>query len=198
MDFLNIDDLLKEEEKPVEEIPIKKKITSGQVTLCVFIGIFFSILIFLLVGVLYTNYIRFPAQEVINEKHTGAYALSKFEENIHKQKSVSNDDFLLQEKAYANGDEVKLAFIEKVVNTVKYEPNIVNAKNVYGNDMIDRDTMGIITLKSPVVEGEEVNISYIDYNAISFNDKEKLQNLMISYDLTTSNVDYSNVLKMFL
>lgn len=173
---------------------IKKPISVGKIIVCILLGIIFSLIIFILVGSLYTKYIRYPAQEEVDFKSTGAYAINQYEEVVHKQESITDKDYLVKEKIYANSNPDKLAFIKKIVNTVHYEPNIVNAKNIYGNDMIDKDTNEVVKISSYVNdENEEVNLSYIDYDSITF-DSDKLDDLILRYDLSKDNVDYSNIL----
>lgn len=171
----------------------KKPIKAWKVVLCVLIGLVTSGLIYLITGVLYTNYIRFPAQEEIITKQTGAYALENYEKQVHTQKGITKDDFLVKEIEYANSNDKKLSFIKSVVNTLHYEPFVVNAKNIFGNDMIDRDSMNVVKISSPVDEGERVTMSYVNYKAITF-DEEKLSSLISDYELTKDNVNYSNVL----
>lgn len=199
MEDFNIDDIL-DEEKPKEKEKGKdysdveiQPIKAGKIVCCVLVGIICSFLIFLLIATLYTNYIRFPAQEEIIYEQTGMYALSNYEDLVHEQKSLGKEDYLVKELEYANNDADKLSFIKKIVNTLQYKPNIINAKNIYGNDMIDKNTMQVVTIDSSVVEGEEVNITYVDYKGIEFNE-EVLKNLISKYELTKENVNYANVL----
>lgn len=209
-DLLNIDDILgsmdgistdskevKKEDTPSDrdspDRVEKKPIKAWKVVLCVLIGLVISGLIYLITGVLYTNYIRFPAQEEIITEQTGAYALENYEKQVHNQEGITKDDFLVKEIEYANSNDKKLSFIKSVVNTLHYEPFIVNAKNIFGNDMIDRGSMNVVKISSPVDEGEKVTMFYVDYKAITF-DEEKLNNLISDYELTKDNVNYSNVL----
>lgn len=209
-DLLNIDDILggmddsntdsqeaKKENTPSDKDSPdrveKKPIKAWKVVLCVLIGLIISGLIYLITGVLYTNYIRFPAQEEIITEQTGAYALENYEKQVHNQEGITKDDFLVKEIEYANSNDKKLSFIKSVVNTLHYEPFIVNAKNIFGNDMIDRGSMNVVKISSPVDEGEKVTMFYVDYKAITF-DEEKLNNLISDYELTKDNVNYSNVL----
>ena len=172
---------------------VVRKVSAGKVVGCVFLGLFMSFIFFIMVGSLYTKYITYPAQEEVIYELTGAYALENYEEAIHNQKSVAGENYLLKEIDYANADESKLNFINRVVNTVDYEPITVDAKNVYGNTMISRETKETVTTPSPSNAGEDVNFSYIDYENLNF-DVMFLAKKLVEYDLYTDNVSYSSVL----
>ena len=171
----------------------KPSISKVKILLCFLIGVFVSFIVFLIVASLYTNYIRFPSKEEVDYTTTGAFALDKYIELVHSQQGLSDEDYLVKEIDYANSNKNKLAFINKMVNTIKYEPKIVNAKNVYGNDMINRETMEVVKEKSNVNNGEEVYFTYVDYDSIVF-DEESIKNKINEYDLTKDNIVYSNVL----
>lgn len=198
MEDFNLEEVLNSSEDSKEVVNTKEpkskgKISGGKITACVFIGLGVCFLIFLLVGVLYTNFIRFPAQEEIIKEQTGIYALENYEKNVHDQKSVfDGKDYLTKEVTYANSNKHKLSFISKIVNTVHYESKSVSAKNIFGNDMIDSKTLEVVDMTSPVEEGEEVFFTYVNYNAINF-DEETLKKLIKDYDLTADNVDYANI-----
>ena len=193
MDDFNIDELLSDGSFDVKDSVEKKPITAGKIISCIAVGVLSSFLIFLLVGSLYTEYIRFPAQEEIIYESTGMYALNSYEGKVHKQEGITDSDYLVKEIEYANADADKLAFIKKVVSTVDYSSDVVNAKNIFGNDMVNRDTMGIATMDSPVIEGEEINLTYIDYSSIVFKESD-IESLVSRYELTKDNVNYANVL----
>lgn len=197
MEDFNLEEFLNSEEGVTHKVNVKEqskgKVSGGRITACVLIGLGISFLIFLMVGVLYTNFIRFPAQEEIIAEQTGIYALENYEKAVHDQKSVfDNSDYLTKEITYANSNKHKLSFISKIVNTVHYESKSVSAKNIFGNDMIDSKTLEVVDMTSPVEEGEEVFFTYVNYNAINF-DEETLKKLIKDYDLTADNVDYANI-----
>lgn len=193
MEDINIADLLNQVDSKTIKNGNKKPVTAGKVFACIGIGLGFSLLIFLLVGILYTNYIRFPSQEEIIPEQTGMYALEQYEDLVHSQKKQGKDDYLVKEITYANSNKSKLAFIKKIVGSVQYEPKEINAKNIFGNDMIDKETMEVVRISSPVIEGEEVFFTYVNYDSILF-DEDKLSKLISEYDLTKDNVNYANVL----
>lgn len=187
------DDVLSMGKPTVTKQPIK----AWKIIVICIIGLAICGLIYLLVGGLYTRYIRFPDQEFVEPTSTGAYAIGQYESLVHNQESLTDEDYLVKEITYANSNSEKLKFINKVVNTVHYSFDIVNAKNVYGNDMIDRATGTIVTIPSPVVEGEEVNLAYINYDSIEFESEESLEaldKLILRYGLTLDDVSYSNTL----
>lgn len=159
----------------------------------VFMGIFISICLSITVYGLYMNYIKYPSKLVIPESETGIYCIRDWEDKIHSLESLEDDSYIAKEIAYANGDEDRLNFYKKMIGTVSYTPSIVNAKNVYGNDLIDRRTDEIIKEESTVLEGEEVTLSYVDYSKIEVN-KNKVSELLSTNKLTIDDVDYSNKL----
>ena len=185
--------IVNQQNSRVDSDDIERKVSPGRVVGCVFLGLLMSFIFFITVGSLYTRYITYPAQEEVIYELTGAYALANYEEAIHSQKSVAGENYLLKEIDYANADKSKLKFINKVVNTVDYEPIIINAKNVYGNIMINQETKETVTVPSPSNAGEEVDFSYIDYENLNF-DVRFLAKKLLEYDLYTDNVNYSTVL----
>ena len=167
-----------------------KPIKPSKVVMCIVIGLVISSMIFLLVGGLYTKYVRFPSEEKVEKETTGMYALGVFEDDVHNL-DLPEKYYLYKESVYANSVKEKLDFINTVVSTVRYEPDVVNAKNVYGNDLVDKESRGIITRDSYVVEGEEVTLHYIDYTKIVF-DEVKLAGLIQEYNLAKDDVSYAN------
>jgi len=168
----------------------KKPIKASKVVLCVVVGLIVSGMFFLLIGGLYTRYVRFPKEKEVDKETTGMYALENFEAQVHEL-DLPENYYLFKETVYANSSEEKLAFINSVVATVHYEPDVVNAENVYGNDLVDKESMGIVTRDSYVTEGEEVTLHYIDYSKIDFN-KDKILSLISEYGLEKDDVNYSN------
>lgn len=182
-----------EKQKKEKLLSEKKPIKTSKIVCLISIGLVVSFIFFLVSGVFYTNYIRYPKQEEIIEKETGMYALNQYKDTIEKQQSITNEDYLVKEIVYANGNEEQLNFIKSIINTVDYQSLEVNAKNVYGNNMIDRKTNDVVRVKSSVSEGEKVNTYFVDYNSITF-DEDSINNLVDKYSLRRDNVDYSNIL----
>lgn len=178
----------------VEETPVKsvEKLSGGKVAGLVVMGTVMSLLLSLIVLVVYSNYIRFPKREEINEKDTGIYCLKIWESSL-KDYSVDEDSYIGQERVYANGDELKIDFCKKMLSTVSYTPKVQNVKNIYGNDYIDKKTRNTVQEESTVHEGEEVTLSYVDYSAIQI-DEQALKGIMEEQGVTLGCVDYENKL----
>ena len=169
------------------------KPTSSQVRGATIMGIFISIVLSIVIYGLYMNFIKYPAKLELPENQTGIYCIRNWEKSIYLLESLDEDSYIAKEVTYANGDEDRLAFYKKMISTVSYTSSIVNAKNVYGNDLIDRKTDEVVQEESSLYEGEEVTLSYIDYSKIEI-DKNKVSELMATNKLTLGDVDYSNKL----
>lgn len=169
------------------------KPSSSRIRGATFMSIFVSVFLCILIYGLYMNFIKYPAKQEIIENQTGIYCLRDWERKIGSLESLGEDSYIAKEVIYANGDEEKIAFYKKVMSTVSYTPSIVNAKNVYGNDLVDRKTDEVIQEESTVAEGEEVTLSYVDYSKIEI-DKNKVRELMIENKLALGDVDYNNKL----
>ena len=179
------------EKKPNKYGTVMKPVKAGKVLACIGIWLLVGIIIFVCVGSWYTKHVRFPEEEEVDYKSTGIAALKDFEDNVHSF-SLPETYYLYKETVFANSDKSKTAFLNKIVGTVSYKPDTVNAKNIYGNDLIDRKTMLPATRDSFVEEeGEEVTLSYVDYSKIDFK-PEKLDKLITDYGLTKNDVNYAN------
>lgn len=191
------------ETKKAKKTKVKKKNSSsngyslgkpstGRIVWSIFVGIFFSGVLSLIVYGLYINYIKYPAQmEVVNET-TGTYCLTQWEQEIHNLEEEDESWYLQQELAYANDDKARIDFLYKVASTVDYKPEQVEALNVYGNTMVNRNDE-IVYMDSTVGVGEEVSLLYINYDAIKI-DREKVAELMEKAELKIGDVDYPNKL----
>ena len=179
------------EKKPNKYGTVMKTVKAGKVLACVGIWLLVGVLIFVEVGSWYTKHVRFPEEEEVDYKSTGIAALKDFEDNVHSF-SLPETYYLYKETVFANSDKSKTAFLNKIAGTVSYKSDTVNAKNIYGNDLIDRKTMLPATRDSFVEEeGEEVTLSYVDYSKIDFK-PEKLDKLITDYGLTKNDVNYAN------
>lgn len=166
------------------------------------VGILGSFFFFTCVLFLYTKYIRYPEMEKVVYEKTGRYALdnwsnalSNYGEGVTSylmldQNSVS---YLENELVYANGNDLKKDFFSKMVSTVSYKPNKVTAKNVYGNDMVDSNNDEKILIDSYVTQGEEVNLSYVDYSKI-YVDKGIVKSMMREQNLKLGDAGYNSKL----
>ena len=179
------------EKKPNKYGTVMKPVKAGKVLACIGIWLLVGIIIFVCVGSWYTKHVRFPEEEEVDYQSTGIAALKDFEDNVHSF-SLPETYYLYKETVFANSDKSKTAFLNKIVGTVSYKSDTVNAKNIYGNDLIDRKTMLPATRDSFVEEeGEEVTLSYVDYSKIDFK-PEKLDKLITDYGLTKNDVNYAN------
>ena len=130
--------------------------SAGRIVGAVFTGLFFSAVLSLGVYGLYMNYIKYPAQMEIVDETTGTYCLTQWEKsiaNLEDGEKGREDWYLHQEISYANDDKARLDFLHKVASTVDYEPDQVEAKNIYGNVMIDRND-NVVYMDSTVGTGE--------------------------------------------
>lgn len=169
--------------------------SAGRIVGAVFTGLFFSAVLSLGVYGLYMNYIKYPAQMEIVDETTGTYCLTQWEKsvaNLEDGEKEREDWYLHQEISYANDDKARLDFIHKVTSTVDYEPDQVEAKNIYGNVMIDRND-NVVYMDSTVGTGEEVSLHYINYERVKI-DREKVKELMEEAELKLGDVDYPDKL----
>lgn len=177
--------------QPKEEALDKPK--TSRIVGATFMGIFISAILCVLVYGLYMNYIKYPAKQEVDVSKTGLYCLQNWEKSISSLESLGEDSYIAKETVYANGNEDKISFYKKIMGTVSYTPEIVTAKNVFGNDLIDRKTDEVVTEESTISEGEEVTLSYIDYTKVKINEG-KVKELMTTNELALGDVDYNNKL----
>lgn len=188
--------------KPKKEKPKKTKaertlpkLSGGRIFLMTLTGILSSAALGVLTYGLYMNQIKYPSQMVIDDSSTGSYCLRNWEQTIRNldsniSKFMGTDtSYLEQEIEYANDDEVRIAFLKKIAQTVEYIPKQTEALNKYGNLMVDRNDE-VVYMDSDVKVGEEITLSYVDYSKIKL-DKEKIQELMEAEKLAVGDVDYS-------
>lgn len=175
-----------------ESVNQVEKLTGGKVAGLVVMGTVMSLLLSLIVLIAYSNWIRFPKREEINEKDTGIYCLKNWEDSL-KDYSVDENSYLGQEIVYANGDELKINFCKRMLSTVSYTSKVQNVKNIYGNDYIDKKTRSTVQEESTVHEGEDVTLSYVDYSSIKI-DEQVLKGIMEEQGVTLGCVDYENKL----
>lgn len=172
----------------IPERPDKPK--TSKIIGSVILGIVFSLVLVFTVCAVYTKMVKFPAKETIKEEETGIYCLNTWLKGVQALNLNNSDSYIMKEKDFANGNDIKIGFYTKVLSTVSYTPKVANAKNVYGNDYKDKN-WSVVTEESTVHEGEEVTFSYIDYSKISFNE-DLLKELYAKYSITYGCVDYEN------
>ena len=144
-DSINISDF--------EEIALGRPKT-GKIVATVFMGMLVSFILCVLVYGLYMNHIKYPAQQVVAESSTGIYCLRNWEKKLQSLESLGNTSYIAQEVVYANGNQTKIDFYKKMLSTIKYTPKEVVAKNIYENDMINREDDSVVKIPSYVSSGE--------------------------------------------
>lgn len=196
-----IDLFSEEENQKSEEPPVSrknkfrpvKKITAGRVVAMVFTGLLMSFFIFLIVYGLYTRYIRFPSEQVRVWEESRLYAVQNFYSEVNDMAVSIEGSYIMQELPYANGNKYREDFMKYVLGTVSYSTDIVNKKNVFGNDLIDKDTGDVLTEESWLSEEENAYLHFIDYQSIDF-DSGVLSTLISNANLTAEDIDYRNKL----
>lgn len=187
----------KKEKKPFEIPKDIGKLTGKRITGMVLAGITSSILLGGICYGVYYNQIRYPRQMIEDIETSGLGGIKRWVDTINSldnnkiKKIINSDSYLAKEIEYANGDENKIKFLEKIVSTVSYNPNKVKALNKYGNTMIDRNNKVVYT--DSLVNGvdEEVTLKYIDYSKIPL-DYEKIQKMMKEENVYLGVADYPN------
>lgn len=180
-------------QKEQSEKPPKKLFTWYKIVFAVILGLAMIGGIFLTVTAWYTNNLRYPKQVTVDYQQTGMYALENYAEQVHNLEGIDENSYLPKELLYANSNLEIEDFMHKVASTVSYDSDEKVAKNIYGNDMIDKNSLDIVMEKSTVEEGEEISTFYVDYDAIEFN-KSKIKKLMADEELKLGDVDYQNKL----
>lgn len=172
-----------------------KPLTAGKVVWTCFVALFGSALFGFIGYVMYTNYITYPAQEVIDFTTTGHYCLDNWESVVKSMEVPFEESYINKEIIYANGDTDKIDFYKKMLATIEYHPYPVDARNVYGNLYIDSETDSGIKIDSYIGHNEVVGMEVIDYEAIQFSKYEdKINELMKEHDLEFGDVNYENLL----
>lgn len=170
-----------------------KPMSMGRIIWVCFVAILCSGLMGGLGYVLYTNYITYPQREVVNYALTGSFCLDNWETVVKSMEVPFDDSYINKEIIYANGDENKIAFYKKMLATIDYHPYQVKARNVFGNDYIDKSTGSIQHIDSYVGVGEAVGMEVVDYDAINFNEySDKIKSLMSEHELEFGDVNYEN------
>lgn len=173
--------------------PKGKKLSVGRIISMVFMGLVVSGLLFMCVFGLYTRFIRFPSERERVWEESRLYALQNFSKDVNKVDVSIKDSYLMRELPYANSNRDREMFMKYVMGTVSYSSDVVNKKNVFGNDLIDPNTMSILTEDSWIEDGEKAYTHYIDYSAIEF-DSSVIRQLVKASGLTSTDIDYRNKL----
>lgn len=183
---------LEDFQEPPKEVSLNSP-TTGRVVCSIFIGMLATAILCIITYGLYMNFIKYPAEMQVDTEKTGLYCLQNYEVALQNMTSTGSDSYIAQEVEYANGNEDKIAFYKRMLATVKYTPNSVIAKNVFGNDLIDRKTDEVVYTESTVVCNEELTLTYIDYDKVKI-DSKLVKSLMSDAELSLGDVDYNNKL----
>lgn len=167
--------------------------STGRILATSILGVVVSIIFCTIVIILYNNWVKYPPKMEIPKEKTGIYCLSNWETSLENMESLGENSYIAQEVNYANGNELKLNFCKKMLSTVSYTPAITTQKNIYGNEYIDIETNKTVSIPSTVEEGEEVTLSYIDYDSIEI-DEAILEEIMKNRNIKLGDVDYENKL----
>lgn len=189
--FNDIDDFFSEPKN--EKVELDKPST-GRIVGSVFMGLFISSIISLVIFVLYMNWIKYPPEESISRESTGMYCLENWVDSLVSMESLGEESYIAQEVVYANGNENRVNFYTKMLGTISYSPDEVEVNNIYGNTMIDRKTKKVVVRESTIKENEEVTFSYIDYDSIEFDKtaEAEIKKLMKESKVKYGCADYNN------
>lgn len=169
------------------------KVTAGRIVLMVLTGLISSFVIFLAVAGLYTRFIRFPSEQERIWEQSRLYALQNFCSEVNTYSVSVEDSYIMREESYANDNVDRERFMKYVLRSVSYDTYSVPKRNVFGNELVDKDTGEILYELSWLEEDEKAVLSYIDYNSIVFNE-DRLKLLIEEAGLTATDIDYKNKL----
>lgn len=170
-----------------------KPMSTGKIVWTCIVALLTSGVMAFLGYVLYTNYITYPQREVVDYTLTGAYCLGEWEKVIKSMEVPFETSYINKEIVYSNGDQNKISFYKKMLSTVEYHPYPVHARNVFGNDYIDKSTDSTVDIDSYISYDEIVGMEVIDYDAVDFGKYEdKIASLMSEHDLKFGDVNYEN------
>lgn len=187
--------VVKESDSTPSTTPLGK-IGVGKKVLMVLIACIVSVCLFGVVRKVYNSQITYPDMMEVDETTTGSYCLRQWQDSINSMSDAmgtlvdSEAHYLYDEIKYANEDEDRLDFLRKVLGTIEYRVEQVEAKNKYGNTMKD-ESGNVVYKDSDLSEGESVELYYVDYDAIEVN-KEDVQVLLQEEEISSSSVNYSS------
>lgn len=195
---LNKNKKLAEKEKKHSARTNKLGLTVGKVFSMLVMGALGCCSLSLVTYKIYMSEIKYPSEMVVDWNLTGMRCLTDWMEVIDdiEEEGISGytgeESYLEKEVSYANSKEVRVQFFEKMLGTVEYIPDTVEAQNKYGNTLVN--TSDEIVYRDSYVElGEEVTLKYVDYSSIII-DTAKVKKLMSDVNLKLGDAGYSNKL----
>ena len=157
-------------------------LSAGRVFSLFIIAIIWCVVLVRIDYTLYMKWIKYPPEMIVDESKTGWYCLQSWLEVLSGRDNgfissyIGDLSYLEEENKYANGNEERIKFFDKMLSTVSYEPKTVNSINIYGNPLVDSEGE-IVKRNSYVSLGEEVNLSYVDYASVAI-DEEKVKSIL--------------------
>lgn len=186
-----------EKESKIKKRTGKLGMTGGKLAGIIFTGLLSSCLMCGCVYLGYMKYIKYPSEMSVDVEKTGMYALDEWVDAIRCFDGSAGNylggmSYLDLERDYANGNQDRLDFFERVIDSVEYTPDVVVAKNRYGNTMVNSSDE-IVYRDSYVDVGEELTLTYVDYDKIQFN-SDVVKSMMEEEGLKLGDPGYSSKL----
>lgn len=186
-----------QKESKYKERSNKLGLTASKVFSMIITGLLGSAFLCLIVYSLYMSEIKYPEEMYQDMSKTGIYALEEWVSTIQEfngstEGYLGGVSYLDSEMDYSNGSSSKADFFKRIIGTVKYTPDSTKALNKYGNVLVNRDDE-IVYRDSYVEVGEEVTLSYVDYDSIQFNE-DLVKSMLEEKDLKLGDPGYSSKL----
>lgn len=153
---------VKKQKKP------KKVLTKEQKKKRAIIGIIIVVILLAVVGVVaVVKNKEVPIKTEYDE--TGRRAVDEYLQYVkdYDTDKFVDSSYLAQEKDYANGSEIKIQFIQNVCKTLEVSYPTMEQLSNKGRVYKDKKTGETNEVESDLTEGEEVNLTIIDYKALS-------------------------------
>ena len=175
------------------------KLSSGRLFSLVITGLFWSAALVFITYTLYMRWVKYPPKEPIDHKMYGMYCLENWMDCLADRDSgkisnyIGDKSYLEMETAYANSNQLRIDFFNKMLNTVKYTPDKVDTYNIYGNLYIDKDTDEPVKKDDEVTLDSTVTLSCIDYDAVEI-DEQRIKEMLTEYSTSLGAAGYSDTL----
>ena len=176
-----------------------EKMSFGRVAGIVFSGILSSVVIAGVCYGVYYHQVRYPRAMEYDMNKTGIGGINRWVSAIKTLDNTEiggithSDSYLSKEVEYANTNEKRINFFKKVVDTVSYISDEVEAKNKYGNVLLDKNDKPVLMDSLVNDIGEEVALSFIDYKNIPL-DEGKIKEIMKEQGVYLGVADYPSKL----